>query len=65
MKIEKHLLDCKYIESPNTGGIITPTILVWHYTASGSTRDADEKYFQKKDAKSSAHIVLEIGRAHV
>lgn len=60
MKITNHIMDCKQIISPNqSGSIVNPTLLVLHYTASGDNRDGDEKYFQKRAAKASAHIVIE------
>ena len=56
--INNHLLKgVPYIESPNKSGTINPTLLVLHYTASGEGNDA--KYFQKPQAKASAHLVIE------
>lgn len=59
MKITNHRLDCPQIESPNQSGIISPTLLVLHYTASGSSKNADAKYFKSPAAKASAHLVIE------
>lgn len=62
MRIEDHRLKPGwYKPSPNIGGpLIKPTLLVMHYTASGSdpspTKVAD--YFLRPEAKASAHVVL-------
>lgn len=61
MRINNHkLTGAKDIPSPNTSGRMnTPTALVLHYTASGSNTDGDAKYFQRRNAGASAHLVIE------
>ena len=60
MKITNDKLDCRQMESPNqSGSLKNPTLLVLHYTASGDNKDGDAKYFQRRNAQASAHLVIE------
>ncbi len=43
--------------SPNTGGALSPTYLIMHYTA-GSSAESSVAHLTKKSAKASAHLVI-------
>ncbi|XBQ15031.1 MAG: N-acetylmuramoyl-L-alanine amidase [Oceanicaulis sp.] len=63
MRVVSHrLLDengkpVSYEESPNRSGVITPRFLVIHYTA-GRSLQSTVNWFQNKQAKASAHLVI-------
>ena len=47
----------RFMETPNKSGVITPKYLVIHYTA-GRSLDSTVAWFQNKQAKASAHLVI-------
>lgn len=62
MKIQNHLLtapaDTK-TQSPNKGGVIKPTVIVLHYTASGGEDgQGDADYLSRASSRASAHVVV-------
>lgn len=63
MKIRNHLLysqdgkQINYYPTPNKGGKYTPQYLVMHYTAA-TTTESTLNWFQYKDAKASAHLLI-------
>lgn len=62
MEVKKHLLysDGKLVNqksSPNRGGIITPTLVVIHYTGSNSLQGA-LSWLCAKGSQVSAHLVI-------
>lgn len=62
MKITNHLLsapaDTK-LQSPNQGGVIKPTVIVLHYTASGGEDgQGDADYLSRASSRASAHVVV-------
>ena len=63
MKIVDHclILDddslCKFVESPNVGGVLSPKYLVMHYTA-GQTTSSAVNWFKNPAAKASAHLLI-------
>lgn len=59
MNITNHRIsNVTYINSPNHGGTITPTLIVCHYTA-GATMKGAVARFSNPANKVSAHVVLE------
>ena len=62
MQIKNHLLsapaDTK-LQSPNQGGVIKPTVIVLHYTASGGEDgQGDADYLSRASSRASAHVVV-------
>ncbi len=55
--IKDHLLDCAQRHTRNCGGVITPEIIVLHYTAGGSL-DGAVAWFQNPASSVSAHLVI-------
>lgn len=49
----------EFFPSPNTSGKITPKFLVIHFTAGAVGAIGTAKYFQKPEAKTSAHLMLD------
>ena len=49
----------EFYPSPNIGGDITPRFLVIHYTAGAVDARGTAQYFQKPEAKTSAHLMLD------
>lgn len=47
----------RFEETPNKSGVITPRLLVIHYTA-GRSADSSVAWFKNKDASASAHLVI-------
>lgn len=64
MKILNHLLynaagkQIKFVATPNKGGKYTPAYLIIHYTAA-TTAASSVNWFQKKEAKASAHLLID------
>lgn len=62
MEIKNHLLTDPKVrigKSPNQGGVITPTVIVLHYTASGGADGkGDADYLSRAAARASAQIVV-------
>ncbi len=48
-----------YYPTPNVGGPITPRFLVIHFTAGAANAVQTAQYFQKPEAKVSAHLNLD------
>lgn len=56
--ISAHLLsEVPFWPTPNKGGYITPRFLLNHYTVSDNL-EGTARYFQRKDSKVSAHILI-------
>ena len=49
-----------FYPTPNVGGNITPRFLVIHFTAGAANAVQTAKYFQKPEAKTSAHLNLDV-----
>lgn len=64
MRISNHLLVAdqgdrvSFINSPNQSSGLAPLYLIMHYTA-GPTLDGAVSWFQKTEAKASAHLVID------
>lgn len=64
MRIVNHLLvadagdSLSFVSSPNQAGALSPLYLVMHYTA-GPTLAGAVSWFQKPEAKASAHLVID------
>lgn len=62
MQIKNHLLTSPAdtrLQSPNMGGVIKPTVIVLHYTASGGEDgQADADYLSRASSRASAHVVV-------
>lgn len=60
MRVKNHFLEgVPQILSPHHGGrLLTPTIIVLHYTASGEGRDGDARFFASNQATTSAHLTV-------
>ena len=50
----------EFFPTPNQGGEIDPRFLVIHYTAGAADARATAQYFQKPEAKTSAHLNLDL-----
>lgn len=66
LKLQKHILvgnlygeDVHFMQSPNVGGKIDPTLIVIHHTAGSDDKYNSRNYMLNKDARVSAHIVIE------
>ncbi|MDP2031403.1 MAG: N-acetylmuramoyl-L-alanine amidase [Thiobacillus sp.] len=63
MKIQNHCLArddgqaASFFASPNTGGVITPSLLVLHYTA-GSSAASTVAWFRDPRSRVSAHLII-------
>lgn len=58
MKISDHKIEgAPYVSTTKKGGIITPRLIVMHYTA-GWTTEGDVHTLAKSDRPASAHVVL-------
>lgn len=49
----------EFFPSPNTSGKINPKFLVIHFTAGAQDAVGTARYFQKPEAKTSAHLMLD------
>ena len=49
----------EFFPTPNKSGIITPKYLIIHFTAGSAGARATAQYFQKPEAKTSAHLNLD------
>ena len=59
MNITNHrLVECPFVESTNIGGMITPTVIVIHYTAGGKA-EGSVSWLCNRDAGVSAHVVID------
>jgi N-acetylmuramoyl-L-alanine amidase len=50
----------EFFPTPNKSGTITPKYLIIHYTAGAAGARATAQYFQKPEAKTSAHLNLDV-----
>jgi N-acetylmuramoyl-L-alanine amidase len=55
----------EFYPTPNKGGKIVPKFLVIHFTAGSSDARATAQYFQKPNAKASAHLTLDLDGTYV
>jgi len=63
MQVKYHkLTDAEFIQSPNGGDQITPSILVMHYTA-GYDAESAINTFQSRASEVSAHLILDTDAA--